>query len=134
MGKGLVNAPGVAMTDTDFPSILILNLASNADLGQRMETVLFPDRWRGNIWLDGLEPWEECGWVGRELQIGETVLKVQEVITRCKATTLNPETGIRDADTLAALRGAFGQQGFGLYATVLTGGEIRLGHRVEVHA
>ncbi|TMV82855.1 MOSC domain-containing protein, partial [Thioclava sp. BHET1] len=95
--QGLVHAPGVAMTDTDFPSISILNLASNADLGQRMETVLSPDRWRGNLWLDGLAPWEECSWVGREIQIGETVLKVQEVITRCKATTVNPETGIRDA-------------------------------------
>ena len=60
------------------------------------------------------------------------VLKVAQRITRCKATTVNPETGTADADTLGALRAGWGHEDFGLYATVETGGEIRRGDAVEL--
>ena len=33
----LVKAPGRAMTDTDYPSVSIINLASNADLGLKLD-------------------------------------------------------------------------------------------------
>lgn len=128
----LVALPGRGLTDTDYPSISILNLASNADLSRRMGAELSPLRWRGNLWLDGLPAWEETGWIGRELTIGTARLRVEEPITRCKATTTNPATGERDADTLAALREGFGHQLFGLYARVVEGGEIAVGNTVEL--
>lgn len=118
---------GRGMTDSDFPSVAILNLASLADLSARMGQDLSIHRWRGNLWLDGAAPWAEWDWLGRDIRIGSAVLRVQERITRCMATTVEPATGHSDADTLGALEAAFGHQDFGLYATVVQDGDIALG-------
>jgi uncharacterized protein len=118
---------GRGMTDSDFPSVAILNLASLADLSARMGQDLSIHRWRGNLWLDGAAPWAEWDWLGRDIRIGSAVLRVQERITRCMATTVEPATGHSNADTLGALEAAFGHQDFGLYATVVQDGDIALG-------
>ena len=59
------------------------------------------------------------------------MLRVTERIGRCKATMANPETGLRDADTLAAL-GTWGHQDFGVYAEVVEVGPIAVGDAVAV--
>ena len=127
----LMRAPDQGMTDTEFASISIINLASGADLGARMGQDLSPLRWRANIHLDGLQPWAERGWVGRTLRIGGAELQLREAIVRCRATTANPETGERDADTLGALD-KLGHQEFGLYGVVTRGGKIATGDMAEV--
>ncbi|SLN38080.1 MOSC domain protein [Pseudoruegeria aquimaris] len=129
---GILRVPGVAMTDTDFPSISLINLTSHRAVAQKIGRDISPLRWRGNLWLDGLAPWEEEEWLGRDLRIGEVVLSVREQITRCKATTASVRTGRRDADTLAALRDGWGHQEFGVYATVKQGGMIRTGDPLEL--
>jgi uncharacterized protein YcbX len=118
---------GRGMTDSEFPSVSILSTASLADLSARMGQDLSPHRWRGNLWLDGAAPWAEFDWIGREIRIGGAVLRIEERITRCNATKVNPETGKPDADTLAALEAAFGHQDFGVYATVIQSGAIATG-------
>lgn len=130
----IYSARDFAMTDTDYQSVSLLSLASNADLANRMGTDLSPLRWRGNLWLEGFTPWEERGWIGKRLRVGETVLEVKENIVRCLATTTNPTTGERDADTLGALKALHGAQEFGVYARVIEGGRIRQGDKVEVLA
>lgn len=122
----LVSA-GRGMTDSDFPSVSILSTASLADLSARMGQDLSPHRFRGNLWLDGAEPWAEFGWIGRHVRIGDAVLRIEERITRCTATTVNPETGLTNADTLSALSAAFGHQDFGVYATVVESGTTATG-------
>lgn len=118
---------GRGITDSDFPSVAILSTTSLADLSMRMGQDLSLHRWRGNLWLDGAEPWAEFGWIGRQIRIGEAVLRIDERITRCNATKVNPETGMPDADTLSALEAAFGHQDFGVYATVIESGPIAIG-------
>lgn len=130
----LVKAPGRGMTDTDYPSVSICNTASNADLGRAVSADLSPLRWRGNLWVDGWEPWAEQALLGRDLRIGDAVLRLVEPIKRCKATTANPATGLRDVDTLQGLRDLTAAQNFGVYAQVQQGGTIRPGDPVEVLA
>ncbi|WP_170362240.1 MOSC domain-containing protein [Ruegeria arenilitoris] len=127
----IIRVPGRGMTDSDFPSISLCNLASHRAVGQKLGQDLSVRRWRGNIWFDGLPLWEEFDWLGREVQIGEAVLRVRERITRCLATTANPDTGVRDTDTLGALE-TWGHQDFGVYAEVLEGGAISVGDKVEL--
>ncbi|MDB6454669.1 MOSC domain-containing protein [Falsirhodobacter sp. 20TX0035] len=119
------------MTDSEFPSVSILSLSSLADLSARMGTDLSIHRWRGNLWLDGLTPWAEFDMIGQNIAIGDTVLRIEERITRCKATTANPDTGHVDADTLAALFTHYGHRDFGVYARVIRGGEIARGDTVR---
>lgn len=130
--KALVRAPGRGMTDSDYPSISIKSLASNADLGRAMGMDLSMHRWRGNLWIEGLEPWEEESWPGRRLRIGEAVLEVRERVGRCKATEADPETGLPSGDTRRALRALRGAETFGVYAVVAEGGAVRTGDPVEV--
>ncbi|MFX0545133.1 MOSC domain-containing protein [Roseovarius sp. S1116L3] len=128
---GIVRAPDQGMTDSEFASISIVNLASGRDLAARLGQELSPLRWRANIHLDGLAPWAERAWVGRTLRIGTTELELREAIIRCRATTANPATGERDADTLGALK-ELGHQEFGLYGVVTRDGEIAVGDKAEL--
>ena len=123
-------AAGRGMTDTDYESISILSMASNRALGQRLGKNLDLGRWRGNLWLEGLAPWEEFELVGRVLTIGEVTLEVIEPITRCRATMANAATGRIDADTLGALNEGLGHQDFGVYARVVQGGSMAVGDPV----
>ena len=118
---------GRGMTDSDFPSVSILSNASLADLSARMGTDLSPHRFRGNLWIDGATPWDEFNWIGRTIRIGGATLRIDERITRCAATKVDPTTGTPNADTLSALETAFGHQDFGVYATVIQGGPIAIG-------
>lgn len=125
----LVRAPQ-PMTDAPEPWVSIHSLASLRALGQRLGVDLDPRRFRGNLWLDGLAPWEEMDWEGREVSIGPVRLRVTETIGRCAATEANPVTGARDAAVLEALREATGDTRFGVYAAVLSDGEVAVGDPV----
>jgi uncharacterized protein len=112
------------MTDSAFPSLSILSQASLAALSGLVGQPLSEDRFRGNLWLDGVDAFAEFGWVGRDIQLGTAILTVKERITRCRATMTNPSTGQVDADTLGALKTAYGHQDFGVYAVVKKSGMI----------
>ncbi len=122
---------GRGMTDTDFESVSILNLSSNRALGQRLGVDLGLDRWRGNLWLDGLAPWEEFDLLGQEITIGEARLKVVEPIGRCRATMVDCATGRIDVNTLDALEEGYEHTNFGVYARVVAGGPIAVGDIAE---
>ena len=124
-------ADGGALTDVPDPFISVLNLSSLRDLSRRMGQELSIHRFRGNLWLDGLAPWQEFDLPGREITIGAARLRVVERITRCVATCANPETGQTDADTLTALQAGWGHMDFGVYAQVIKGGTIATGDRVQ---
>lgn len=126
----LVKAPPAGMSDAPFASVAVLNMASLRALSQKLGQDLDPRRFRGNLWLDGLAPWEEFDLVGKRLRIGEAELEVIEPIGRCRATEANPETGRRDANTLAALEDGWGHTNFGVYAMVRHGGRVAVGDTV----
>ncbi|KPQ05957.1 MAG: putative Fe-S protein [Rhodobacteraceae bacterium HLUCCA12] len=123
---------GGALTDVPDPYVSVLSLASNRVLGARLGQDLSIHRWRGNLWLDGLAPWEEFDLIGQTLAIGDTRLRVEERITRCRATCANPQTGLDDADTLGALEAGYGHIDFGVYARVIEGGPVARGDKVEI--
>ncbi len=124
--------PGRGMTDTDFPSISLINLASHVEVAAKLAQDISPLRWRCNIHIEGLEPWEEDHWIGKTVQVGKVEFNIREPILRCMATAANPETGLRDADTLGTLKANWSHQNFGVYAEVTGAGEITIGDKVEV--
>lgn len=127
----VVRVDGRGMTDSDFPSVTLCNMASHRAVEQRIGRDLSIHRWRGNIWVDGIPAWEEFDWLGREVRIGGAVLHVRERTGRCAATTANPMTGQRDADTLGTL-GIWGHQDFSVRAEVVRGGALTIGDTVQV--
>lgn len=124
----VVRLEGRGWTDSDFPSVTLCNMASHRAVEQRLGQALSIHRWRGNIWFDG-PVWEEFDWMGRDLRVGEAVLHVRERTDRCLATTANPDTGKRDADTLGALK-SWGHQDFSVRAEVIKPGLVETGSPV----
>lgn len=127
----IVRVDGRGMTDTPYPSVSLINLASNDDLSDRMGAEISPLRWRCNIHFDGLPAWSEFDWTGRNIRVGSAELTVREPILRCMATTANPATGIRDLDTLGALKTNWNHQDFGIYAEVTRSGRVAIGDIVQ---
>ncbi|MCB1406850.1 MAG: MOSC domain-containing protein [Rhodobacteraceae bacterium] len=125
-------ADGGALTDVPEPFLAILSTTSHRILGKRMGLDLSIHRWRGNLWLDGLAPWEEFNLIGKEVQIGTARLRVEERITRCAATTFDPLTGRAGGDTLAALEHGWGHRDFGVYARVTVPGDISVDDEVTI--
>jgi hypothetical protein len=128
----LVRAPDMGMSDAPFASVSILNHSSRRALSQKIGQDLDPRRFRGNLWLDGLAPWEEFDLVGKRLRVGEAELEVIEPIGRCRATEANPETGRRDTGTLAALEDGWGHTEFGVYAMVRKSGQVAVSDAVAL--
>ncbi|MEW5990199.1 MAG: MOSC N-terminal beta barrel domain-containing protein [Chloroflexota bacterium] len=98
-------------------------------------------RFRMLIELDGTTPHEEDDWIGGRVAIGEAILRVTKRDARCAITTQDPDTGIRDFDTLRTIiryRGPMpDKQGapkamFGVLADVDAPGRVRLGDQVRV--
>ena len=67
----LIRAAECGLTDTDYPSVSIGNLSSHRAVSQKLGRDLSALRWRTNIWLDGLAPWEEFDLICRIIEIGE---------------------------------------------------------------
>lgn len=123
--------PDGAFTDFIDTDISIGSEASRRALGQMAGQDLAHIRFRMNLWLEGLAPWEELDMVGREIEIGEARLTVTERDQRCNATAASPMTGSRDVPVTSLLHDAFGHKDFGVYAQVTKGGTIRPGDEVR---
>jgi hypothetical protein len=93
-------------------------------------------RFRMTIELAGGGEHEEDTWIGSRISIGEAVLQVSGPVPRCAITTQDPESGVRDLDTLRAIHAYRGlREGehldFGVYGEVERPGRIRLGDEVR---
>jgi uncharacterized protein YcbX len=60
-------------------------------------------RFRMTAGIDGAEPHAEDGWIGSRVRVGGAVVLVRENVGRCSVTTRDPDTGVRDLDTLGAI-------------------------------
>ncbi|KPF70971.1 molybdenum cofactor sulfurase [Bosea sp. AAP35] len=128
----LLRAPdGYRFTDSRSGFVSIINLASVADLEQRIGAAIDPLRFRGNIMVEGLEPWAELDLVGRDIEtVAGVRLRVLKRIERCAATNVDPTTGLRDLQLPKALMTAFGHVDCGIYCEVVSGGRLAEGERL----
>lgn len=123
----------------DVRPVTLVSLESVAELARQggHDGTLDPGRFRMTIEIEGVSrPHEEDSWAGREVRVGEVLLRVGTPVPRCVVTTLDPATGRRDFPTLRVIRdyrgvNAENELEFGVYAEVLEPGEARVGDPVE---
>jgi uncharacterized protein YcbX len=94
-------------------------------------------RFRMLIEVAGATAHEEDTWIGRTIAVGEATLAVRKRCARCAITTQDPDTGVRDLDTLRTIIGYRGLRDgkkvdFGVLADVVTPGRARLGDEVRL--
>jgi hypothetical protein len=105
----LIEAGGTYnLTDTEGPTISLLNLATVRALSGFLGQEINPERFRMNIWVEGLPPFAELDWVttypGKEgvdvvAPDGQCLeFEVFDACERCPAINANPETGVRDLE------------------------------------
>ena len=128
----VVEVPGVNLTDSPTRTISISNERSLVELEKHGGRPVDRRRFRGNLWIDGIEPWAELEWPGMDVHVGEVTLHVTERIERCAATNANPDTGVRDMNIPQTLQRAYGHIDFGVLAEVRVGGTAAIGDSVRV--
>lgn len=92
-------------------------------------------RFRSNVAIEGMDAWEEQGWVGRKVRIGRVNFDVVRPKVRCLATHANPNTGERDLPILTTLLSAFAQQHPTFAVAMVTsgaGGRVHVGDKVSI--
>jgi uncharacterized protein YcbX len=124
----LLEAPeGFRFTDSASGFVSLVNLASVEALAAAQGAPVDPLRFRGNLYVEGAEPWAEASWPGRRIRIGGATLDVLKMTDRCAATGVEPGTGRRDMDLVQTLRLNFGHIDCGVYARVESGGRVARG-------
>lgn len=123
-----VGASGATTLFADGYPVLVIGRASLDDLNARLAAKGFPampmNRFRPNVVLEGLEPYDEDHL--DTIAAGEATLRVVKPCTRCEVTTTDQDTAHRNLEplrTLAAYRrdDRAGGVTFGVNAIVVAG-------------
>lgn len=128
----LVEVSEGSLADRNAPFISIISAATVRDLERVVRQPLDPKRFRGNLLIDGADPWVEFEWVGKTITVGSAQLEIIERIGRCEATNVNPGTAERDANIPKALLDGYGHADCGVMAVVTRPGTVRVGDGLTI--
>lgn len=114
--------------------VSLVTTSSLARLERAVGRPVEAERFRSTLVLDtgGLPEHVEDDWVGRELRVGEAVLRVRGRVPRCAVVDLDPVSGARTEPVLRALGGyrrVDSEICFGVDADVTVAGRVRVGDR-----
>ena len=131
--------PGDEVSFADECPLLLTSEASLADLDARAPIEVTMERFRANLVVRGAPaPYDEDHW--RRVRIGGVDFDCAQACRRCVFTTIDPETGVRDAHqeplrTLSTYRRRGpGGPAFGIHLIPRGEGSVRAGDEVEVVA
>jgi uncharacterized protein YcbX len=118
--------------------VSIVSTASVADLAHTGGVDgLDARRFRMLFEVDGVAPYTEDRWVGRDVRIGDALVHVRGNVGRCVVTTRDPDTAERDFDTLGVLA-SYRREietteplPLGVFGDVVRTGRVRVGDPVE---
>jgi hypothetical protein len=113
-------------------SVSLINIQSINDFQKKINEKIEISRFRGNICIDEIKPWEERDWIGKTIKINNISFKVEKNIPRCVAINLKPSTDDNSLNLLQSLKKTYNHFEMGIYLTALDDGEINLGDKVEI--
>ena len=113
-------------------SISLINIKSIEDFGNKTSQEIETQRFRGNIYIDGIEAWEERNWIGKIIKINEISFKVEKNIPRCVAINLKPNTDDNSSNLLQSLKKSYNHFDMGIYLTALGDGKIDIGDTISI--
>tara|TARA_B110000967_G_C18786611_1_gene511108 strand:+ start:191 stop:970 length:780 start_codon:yes stop_codon:yes gene_type:complete len=114
-----------------FNSISLINLKSIEDFEKKIGKKIEPQRFRGNLYIDGLDAWDERNWIGKIIKINNTLFKVERNIPRCVAINLKPKTDDNNLNLFQSLKETYNQFDMGVYLRALNDGNVEVGHTIN---
>ena len=138
--------PLTLMKNDDFPffdtsiskkvdfvnSVSLLNIQSINDFEKKVNKKIETSIFRGNICIDGIDPWKEREWIGKTIKINNVSFKVEKNIPRCVAINLKPQTDDNSFDLLQSLKKIYNHFDMGIYLTALDDGEINIKDKINI--
>ena len=113
-------------------SISFINNKSIEDFEKKTNQTIEPQRFRGNIYVDGMKAWEERNWIGKIIEINDISFKVEKNIPRCVAINLKPNSDDNSLNLLQSLKKTFNHFDMGIYLTALDDGQVNIGDNVLI--
>ena len=138
--------PLTLMKNDDFPffdtsiskkvdfvnSVSLLNIQSINDFEKKVNKKIETSIFRGNICIDGIDPWKERELIGKTIKINNVSFKVEKNIPRCVAINLKPQTDDNSFDLLQSLKKTYNHFDMGIYLTALDNGEINIKDKINI--
>ena len=138
--------PLTLMKNDDFPffdtsiskkvdfvnSVSLLNIQSINDFEKKVNKKIETSIFRGNICIDGIDPWKEREWIGKTIKINNVSFKVEKNIPRCVAINLKPQTDDNSFNLLQSLKKTYNHFDMGIYLTALDDGEINIKDKINI--
>ncbi len=139
-----IKKPIFLMKNKDFPffdtsisnktilthSISLLNIKSIEDFQIKTNQKIELQRFRGNIYVDGIDAWDERNWIGKIIKINDLSFKVEKNIPRCVAINLSPGSDDNSLNLLQSLKKNYNHFDMGVYLTALDDGKINTGNKI----
>ena len=116
-----------------YNSISLINKKSINDFSKKISTDIEFERFRANIYIDGLAAWEERNWIGKTININNISFVVSDEISRCSVTNLKPSTDIVTINLPNQLKKTYDHINMGLYLVPLKNGVISKGDKLIIH-
>jgi len=113
-------------------SISLINDKSIEDFENKTNEIVEPQRFRGNIHVEGADAWEERSWIGKTININGISFKVEKNIPRCVAINLKPNTDDNSLNLLQSLKKIYNHFDMGVYLTALDDGTINIGDNISL--
>ena len=113
-------------------SISLINTKSIEDFKNKINQEIEAQRFRGNIFVDGIEAWEERNWIGKIIKINDISFKVEKNIPRCVAINLKPNSDDNSLNLLQLLKKTYNHFDMGIYLTALNNGELNIGDNISI--
>ena len=113
-------------------SVSLINIKSIEDFKNKTNQEFETQRFRGNIYVDVIEAWEERNWIGKIIKINNISFKVEKNIPRCVAINLKPKTDDSSLNLLQSLKKTFNHFDMGIYLTALDNGKINTGDIISI--
>ena len=138
--------PITLMKNDDFPffdtsiskkvdfvnSVSLLNIQSISDFEKKVNKKIETSIFRGNIYVDEVEPWREREWIGKIIKINNISFKVEKNIPRCVAINLKPKTDDSSFNLLQSLKKTYNHFEMGIYLVALDDGKIEIGNNIMI--
>ena len=113
-------------------SISLINTKSVEDFQNKTNQEIETQRFRGNIFVDGVDAWEERNWIGKIIKINDISFKVEKNIPRCVAINLKPNTDDNSLNLLQSLKKTYNHFDMGVYLTALDDGPINISDNISL--